>query len=51
MAYDNNAGGYITGDLSLRPPPVRPAHDQDMAYSKAPFPIVWVVSSSGRLLT
>ena len=52
MAYDNNAGGYITGDLSLRAPHLFARRTiKDMAYSKAPFPIVWVVSSSGRLLT
>jgi hypothetical protein len=51
MGYDLQSDGYITGDLSLRA-----AHlfdlmtIQDMAFSKAPLPILWFVSSSGQLL-
>jgi hypothetical protein len=51
MAYNFQAGGYITGDLSLRCPHL---FDNlaitDLAYSKAPVPTVWAVSSSGKLL-
>lgn len=51
MGFNNDAGGYITGDLSLRAPHL---FDQksivDMAYSKAPIPICWFVSSSGNLI-
>jgi len=51
LAYQWQAGGFISGDLSLRC-----AHlfdDKrivDLAFSQAPFPIVWAVSSSGELL-
>ncbi|MEX3628260.1 MAG: hypothetical protein VB138_01110 [Burkholderia sp.] len=51
LAYNWQANGFITGDLSLRA-----AHlfDNleivDMAYAKAPQPIVWFVSSNGTLL-
>ena len=43
--------GYITGDLSLRAPHLFDGLDVvDMAYAKAPYPIVFAVSSSGDLL-
>ena len=51
MAYNDGAGGYITGDLSLRAP-----HLFDnkqvvaLSYGKAPIPLVWAVSTDGRLL-
>ena len=52
MAYQYTAGGYVTGDLSLRAPHL---FDQlqimDMAFSKAPYPIIWMVSSNGNLLS
>lgn len=51
MAYAYQANGYISGDLSLRAPHL---FDEllinDMAYSKSPFPIVWCISSNGKLL-
>ena len=51
MAYSFQAGGYITGDLSLRAPHLFDGLDiVDMAYSKAPQPLVWSVSSNGKLL-
>lgn len=51
MAYSYNAGGYITGDLSLRAPHLFDGLDiVDLAYTKAPIPIVWAVSSAGKLL-
>ncbi len=51
MAYSWQAGGYMTGDLSLRAPHLFDGLDiVDMAFSKAPYPIVWMVSSSGVLL-
>lgn len=52
MGYQIGASGYVTGDLSLRA-----AHLFDdfniveMAYSKAPYPIIWAVSSNGKLLS
>lgn len=51
LGYNDNAGGYVTGDISLRA-----AHLFDgkeivaMAHSKAPYPIVWFVSGDGSLL-
>jgi hypothetical protein len=52
MAYQYTAGGYVTGDLSLRAPHL---FDQlsivDIAFSKAPYPIIWMVSSNGILLS
>lgn len=51
MAYNWQAGGYITGDLSLRAPHLFDGFEiVDIALSKAPYPIVWMVSSSGLLL-
>jgi hypothetical protein len=51
MAFNTDAGGYITGDLSLRCPHL---FDNlaitDLAYSKAPIPLVWAISSNGKLL-
>lgn len=51
LGYSWQANGYVTGDLSLRA-----AHlfdnlsISDMAYMKAPRPILWFVSSNGNLL-
>ena len=40
----------MTGDLLLRAPHLFDGYEiVDMAYSKAPQPIVWFVSDSGRL--
>ncbi len=51
LAYSFNQNGYITGDLSLRAPHLFDgATILDMAYAKAPIPIVWCVSSTGGLL-
>ncbi len=51
MGYNDSAGGYVTGDLSLRAPHLFDGLDiVDMAYAKSPQPLVWFVSSSGRLL-
>ncbi len=51
LGYDRDANGFITGDLSLRAPHL---FDNltitDMALAKAPIPIVWMVSSNGKLL-
>lgn len=48
LGYNYEAGGYISGDVCLRAPHL---FDNlkivDLAYSKAPSPIVWAVSSSG----
>lgn len=51
LAYNWQANGFITGDLSLRAPHLFDTYDiTDMAYVKAPQPVVWFVSSSGNLL-
>lgn len=48
---NNFSGGYLNGDLSLRAPHLFDGLDiVDMAYTKAPFPLVWCVSSNGKLL-
>lgn len=51
LAYNWQAGGYQTGDLSLRAPHLFDGLEIiDIAFSKAPFPIIWMVSSNGKLL-
>lgn len=51
LAYSWQASGFVTGDLSLRAPHLFDNLDiVDMAYAKAPQPIVWAVSSNGNLL-
>ena len=51
FAYQYNAGGYVSGDLCLRSAHLFDFREiVDMAYAKAPFPVVWFVSSSGELL-
>lgn len=52
MGFSNEAGGWITGDLSLRTPH---RFDNktilDAATSLSPYPIIWFVSSAGNLLS
>ena len=51
MAYSWQANGFISGDLSLRAPHLFDSYNVvDLAYGKAPYPVVWCVSSSGKLL-
>lgn len=51
LAYSWQAAGFVTGDLSLRAPHLFDTFTvRDMAYAKAPQPIVWTVSSNGKLL-
>lgn len=51
LAYSWQAAGFVTGDLSLRAPHLFDNYNiTDMAYAKAPLPVVWTVSSSGKLL-
>lgn len=51
LGYNDTAGGYITGDLSLRA-----AHlfdgltIKDISYAKAPYPTIYATSSNGKLL-
>lgn len=49
--YSWQANGFITGDMSIRAAHLFDSYDLvDMAYSKAPTPLIWMVSTSGRLL-
>ncbi len=51
LGYNWQANGFITGDLSLRAPHLFDNFTIiDMALSKSPIPIVWQVSSNGKLL-
>ncbi len=51
LAYSWQANGYVTGDLSLRAPHLFDGNTiVDMAFEKAPYPIVWAISSTGKLL-
>ena len=51
MGYSWQANGYITGDLSIRSAHLFDDYEiLDMCFSKAPNPILWFVSSSGKLL-
>ena len=51
LAYNWQASGYVTGDLSLRAPHLFDGLEiSDLAYVKSPVPIAWFVSSSGKLL-
>ena len=51
LAYSWQASGYVTGDLCLRAPHLFDGYTiSDLAYSKAPTPTVWTVSSTGKLL-
>lgn len=51
MTYNYYAGGYVTQDISLMAPHLFDYFTiADMTYAKAPYPIVWCVSSTGSLL-
>ena len=51
LGYNWQANGFITGDLSLRAPHLFDNFTiVDMALSKSPIPIVWMVSNNGKLL-
>lgn len=51
MGYNYEVSGYITGDLCLRTEHLFNNYTiVQTAYSKAPDPIVWCISSSGNLL-
>lgn len=51
LGYSWQSNGFVTGDLSLRSAHLFDNLEVlDMAYSKAPEPIIWFVSSSGKLL-
>ena len=51
MAYNWQASGYVTGDLSLRATHLFDGYEvKDLAYGKAPYPVVWSVRDDGVLL-
>lgn len=51
LGYSWQANGFVTGDMSIRATHLFDEYNiVDMAYSKAPTPIVWMISSSGKLL-
>lgn len=51
LGYNWQANGFVTGDVSLRASHLFDYYELvDMAYSKAPQPMVWFVSTSGKLL-
>lgn len=51
LGYSAQAGGYMTGDLSVRAPHLFDNLEiVDMALAKAPTQVIWMVSSSGKLL-
>lgn len=51
MSYNWQANGYLTNDISIMAPHLFDFNNVvDMAYSRAPFPILWAVSSNGSLL-
>ncbi len=51
LGFSNDAGGYITNDLSLRASHLFDSFTiVDTAQSKSPYPICWFVSSTGELL-
>lgn len=51
MSYNWQAQSYLTNDIALLAPHLFDYLTVvDMAYSKAPYPILWAVSSNGKLL-
>jgi hypothetical protein len=51
MGFSNDQQGYMTGDLSIRAAHLFDDYAiLDLAYAKAPQPVVWCISSTGRLL-
>lgn len=51
LAYNYQAGGYITGDISIRAPHLFDGYTiSDMAYMKSPDPYLYFTRSDGVLL-
>ena len=51
LGYSWQSNGFVTGDLSLRSSHLFDGKDiVQMAFAKAPQPIIWMVSNDGRLL-
>lgn len=50
--YSYESGGYVTSDVCLRAPHLFDNQEiVDLAYAKAPWPIIWAVSTSGKLVS
>ena len=51
LGFDGNLQGFRTGDMSLRATHLFDNYELvDLAYGKAPYPVAWFVSTSGKLL-
>jgi hypothetical protein len=51
MAYSWQAGGYLANDISIMAPHLFDYQNiVDMAFCRAPYPVLWTVSTSGQLL-
>lgn len=51
MSYSRDANGYVSNDISILAPHLFTYEKLvDMTFSQAPYPILWAVSSNGRLL-
>ena len=51
LGYNRDVLGYLSGDISIRAGHLFDGYTiVDQAHSKAPLPVVWCVSSSGKLL-
>ena len=51
LGYSWQSNGFITGDLSIRATHLFDSYDlSDMCYAKAPHPVLWFVSTTGKLL-
>lgn len=50
LGFDTDRG-YISGDVSVRAPHLFDGHDiTSMAVQSAPYPIIWMISTSGALV-
>ena len=51
LGYNWQSNGFITGDLSIRAAHLFDGFDiTDMTLAKAPTPVVWMISTSGKLV-
>lgn len=51
LGYNYSAGGFVTGDISLRASHLFNGRTiRQLAQAKAPEPVIWAVSSDGKLL-
>ena len=49
--YSYEAGGYVSNDICLRAPHLFDNNNiVDLAYSKAPLPIIWSINNNGQLV-